>query len=164
MDLFETLKQFKNINPNAAYQEKSKRAVLAHTPKESWSAKKMFITIFETGVGVALTVFFILIIIGQFPGQSSVTPVHLSVINPATLRAEAQAVDMQIQLAQIDYNISTSSAESTPQTTVAIATEQPLLLATSSAATSTSSANGTSSDSTASSTLTVDQALQQLSQ
>jgi hypothetical protein len=171
MELFETLKQFKKITPDATRQEISKRAILAQTPLEPrvvWGVRRSLAAIFETGFAVALTVFFILIIIGKFPGQSSVAPVQLSVINPTTLKAEAQAVDIQIQLAQIAYTETTSTAESTPQTTAAIAAKQPGLAAAAVAAATSSSATsggGAASSTNASSTsISIDQALQELSQ
>ncbi len=173
MELFETLKQFKKITPDATRSTISKRAILAQTPLEprpAFGVGRMFAAIFETGFAVALTVFFILIIIGKFPGQSSVAPVQLSVINPTTLKAEAQAVDMQIQLAQIAYTETTSTSESTPQTTAAIASKQPAALAAAmkaaTASSSTAAAGGASSSSTgaASTTISIDQALQELSQ
>lgn len=168
MNLPEILKQFKSIEPDAAFKEKSKRAVLAQMPKEKWSIRRVIITIFESGMGVALTVFFILIIIGQFPGQSAVTPVQLSVINPETLRAEAQAVDIQIQLANVAYLESTTTVnETTP--TLHPAVFMPAIGASSSliapATASSTPVSVTSStpNPTPSSTLSVDQALQELS-
>jgi hypothetical protein len=169
MELFETLKQFKKITPDATRSTIAKRAILAQTPIEprtAWGIRRSLAAIFETGFAVALTVFFILIIVGKFPGQSSVAPVQFSVINPSTLKAEAQAVDIQIQLAQIAYTETTSTDESTPQTTAAIAAKQPSLAAAAvSAASSSATAANTSSTAAASSTtVSVDQALQELSQ
>jgi hypothetical protein len=171
MELFETLRQFKKITPDEAYREKSKRMILAHTPTEPlalWGFRRTVAAIFETGFAVALTVFFILIIVGKFPGQSSVGPVQLSVINPDTLKAEAQAVDIQIQLAQIAYTETTSTAESTPATTAAIAAKQPALATAAATAASSSDASGESStsstESPTSTTVSIDQALQELAQ
>lgn len=169
MELFNTLKQFKKIKPDATHSAISKRAILAQTPIEPrrvWGLRRSLAAIFETGFAVALTVFFILIIIGKFPGQSSVSPVQLSVINPTTLKAEAQAVDIQIQLAQIAYTETTSTDESTPATTAAIAAKQPALAAAAINAASSTASNGTSASSTnaSSTTISIDQALQELSQ
>jgi hypothetical protein len=170
MELFETLKQFKKIGSDATRSAISKRAILAQTPLEPrvvWGIRRSLAAIFETGFAVALMVFLILIIVGKFPGQSSVAPVQLSVINPTTLKAEAQAVDIQIQLAQIAYTETTSTAESTPETTAAIAARQPTLAAAAmSAATSSVSAGATASSTgnASSTTISIDQALQELSQ
>ena len=121
MNLFETLKQFKNISSDPAYREKSKRAILATLPREPWSMWRLVTRITETGIAVALAVFFILIIAGRFPSIPYVAPVQFSVIDPQTLRAEAQAVDIQIQLANVAYQqpvtaAATTTSETTPQT------------------------------------------------
>src|SRR5258708_6377536 len=120
MELFETLKQFKQIQPDAAYTAISKRAILATTPRESWSAKRILIAVIETGLALGLDGFFILIATGQFFGVATpyVPPVQLSVITPDTLHAEAQAIDMQIELAKLSYQESTTTARvSTPKLT-----------------------------------------------
>jgi hypothetical protein len=167
MNLFETLKEFKNISPDPAYTEKSKRAILAVTPKESLSFRRVFAHIFETGVAVALTVFFILIIVGQFSNTPYVSPAQFSVINPATLRAEAQAVDIQIQLAKVAYQEPTSTTtETTAQRATSGAVAFPMKIADSAATPSSSvSAVGSQGSSTVTSTVvSVDEALNALSQ
>jgi hypothetical protein len=170
MELFDLLKNFKKIQPDAAYKESSKRAVLAEMLQKRISAWRTIATIFETGFAVALAIFFVLIITSQVPGISlpgplttkipGVSPAQLSVINPQTLRAEAQAVDIQIQLAQLTYQESTATIESTPQVAAAIIAKRPAAIA----ASSSSTPAGTSTSSTSSSSLSIDQALQELSQ
>lgn len=164
MNLFETLKQFKNITPDPANKEKSKRAILATMPRESLGAWRIIAGIFETGIAAALAVFFILVITGQFSNNPYVSPVKFSVINPETLHAEAQAVDIQIQLANVVYQESTTTPAlvnvTTPQTAhvgvaPVILQVQPLGVASSTPVTPTSTS--------ASTTVSVDQALQELS-
>src|ERR1700691_4074612 len=103
MNLFETLKEFKNVSPDPTFSETSKRVILATTPRERWSIGRVFAHVIETGIAVALTVFFILVIAGQFSNVPYVSPTRFSVVNPETLSAEAQAVDIQIQLADVVY-------------------------------------------------------------
>jgi hypothetical protein len=163
MELFDLLKKFKNIEPDAAFKEHSKRLVLAEAPRKPLSIWRSIATIFETGIAVGLTVFFILVITGQFPSVSlplqtkipGVSSAQLSVINPETLRAEAQAVDIQIQLAQLTYQESTATIESTPWVAAAIVTKHPLGMAAS------SSTDASSASSTASSSLSMNQAMNQ---
>jgi hypothetical protein len=164
MQLFEILKQFKRIEPDQAFKEKSKRAVLSYQPRQRVSLRRAIMGFFETGIALALTGFFILLITGRFSGSSYIAPVQFSVINPQTLHAEAQAVDIQIQLANLSYQESSSTTGnvSTPQIAAAIIAKQPALLLAqaSSSATSTSASAATS---TPTSTISVDQALQELS-
>jgi len=124
MEIFEILKQFKNIEPDPAYKETAKRAVLAATPRRKWSVGTVFAHIFETAIAGTLAVFFIMAIASEFSSSPYVAPLQLSVINPAALHAEAQAVDMQIELAKLTYQESTTTAQSTlriaPKTPIAI--------------------------------------------
>ena len=166
MNLFEILKQLKNIQPDNAFTQKSKRAILAQTPKEPITARRFIFGLLETSIAVALAGFFILILTGQFSNNTYIAPVQLSVINPETLKAEAQAVDIQIQLANLTYQESSSTNNaSTPQVAAAIVAEQPsLLTAVIASSSATSSSQAATASSTASSTaVSIDQALEQLS-
>lgn len=167
MNLLETLKEFKNISPDPAFTEKSKRAVLATMPRERLSIGRVFAHIIETGIAVALTVFFILVIAGQFSNVPYVSPTRFSVVNPETLSAEAQAVDIQIQLANVTYQEPTTTiaiAQTTPQAPAASAII-PARLGMASAASSSTSAEGEgSSTATSTQTVSIDEALKALSQ
>ena len=104
MDLFETLKQFKTIKPDEAFTEKSKRAILASSPLGApgivgiFKAQHFIFRIAETGIALAFAGLFIVLITGGFSG-SAISPVRFSAIDVKTLRAEAQAIDAQIELA-----------------------------------------------------------------
>ncbi|HVO28770.1 MAG TPA: hypothetical protein VMT81_02185 [Candidatus Paceibacterota bacterium] len=171
MNLFETLEQLKTIQPDPAFRESSKRAILATAPREPWRFWRRAVAVFETGAAVALTVFFVLVLTGQFPNSSSpIAPVQFSVIDPATLRAEAQAVDIQIQLADVAYDESSTAAGASTAVAASGQIFKPLaasLAAASSTGSASSSTSGSAAaaSSTASSTpISVDQALQQLAQ
>jgi hypothetical protein len=166
MNLFETLKQFKNIEPDSAYKEKSKRMVLATervavAPRRGLSFGRSIAAILETGIAVALSVFFILVVSGRVTNAPYLSPAQFSVINPDTLQAEAQAIDIQIELAQVAYTIGSSTAESTPQVTAALLAKKPSLLMAPAASPQMSSTTDAAS-STASSSLSVDDALRAL--
>lgn len=154
MELFEILKKFKAVEPDAAYKETAKRAILATMPRERWSIGRAFAGIFETGVALALAAFFIMVIAGQFSNSSSVAPLQLSVINPTSLHAEAQAIDMQIELVKLSYQEATTTIQSTTQLAPHVKSKA-LFAATSTPA---SEATGTPA------TVSVDDALQALTQ
>ena len=171
MKLFDILKQFKNIEPNAQFSERSKREVLLspQIERRTMNGVFAFLHALETGAAVVLAGFFILILTNSFSPTSSIAPIQYSVIDPQGLHAEAKAIDMQIQLADIEYPQVTSTA-----TTGALGTSPAALTkvfaaalgmqATSSASTTATAAGATSTaTSTASTTLSIDQALQQLS-
>lgn len=159
MNLFETLKQLKEITADPAFTEKSKRAVLAQAPRESWRLGKAVVRIFETGIAVALAGFFILIITGQFPSSKYLSPVPFSVIDPQGLRAEAQAIDIQIQLTNLTYQ-----EASTTQSTIQIASKPKNVMSLTLMSSTVSDSNTPTQDGSAqSSTLSIDEALQTLS-
>ena len=156
MNLLETLKQFKNIHPDATFSETSKRAILATMPAAApWSARRVLFAILETGVAVTLTGFFILLVMGGLSG-SKLAPVQYSAIDPQGLRAEAQAIDIQIQLANLNYS------ESSPESTVAITGSAVKTGASIKPSLPEAGTTG-GATTTTTSTLTIDQALQKLS-
>jgi hypothetical protein len=174
MNLFETIKQFRNILPDPGFTEKSKRMILATPQQEERSMGMRGVLIFlhtiETGAALALVGFFILLVTGSFSGTKYLAPVQYSVIDPGGLHAEADAIDMQIQLANISYaEVSSTAAESTTAMIGGTGMAGHSLTVkdtTPSAALGTGTADigiGAAS-STGSSTLSVNQALEQLSQ
>ncbi|HVN26381.1 MAG TPA: hypothetical protein VMT99_01880 [Candidatus Paceibacterota bacterium] len=113
MNLFETLRQFKRIRPDASYADHSKRAILATAQNPvPMSPFRGILQFIETGAAVALAGFFILLITGAFSNSGYITPVQYSVIDAAGIHAEAQAIDMQIELSHLSYpdGIATSPA------------------------------------------------------
>ncbi len=169
MDILEILKKFKLIQPDSAFKETSKRAILAQEPAgapahRGWSAQRTFWRIVEVGAAVVLTGFFVLLLTGSLFGPE-LAPVQYSAVDPQSLRAEAQAIDIQIQLANLNYS---EAALSTMQT---VGSAKPVVMGSKTsptAAATAGTANGTSVTSTASSTasssLSLDQALQGLTQ
>jgi hypothetical protein len=174
MELFELLKEFKKIEPAAASKETSKRAILATMPRERLGVWRTVAGVFETAIAVGLVAFFIFVIVGgQFPGSSYVAPVspaQFSVINPETLKAEAQAVDIQIQLAKVAYTEATTTAadESTQQivaeTAPAKISPAAVPAAESTVASSTAATANTSSSTASSTNVSLDQTLEGLTQ
>ena len=125
-----------------------------------------FLHMLETGAAVALVGFFIFMLAGSFSPTRSISPIQYSVIDPQGLYAEAQAIDMQIQLADIEYpQVTSTAAGSMVATPAALAKVFAAALgAQPTSSVSTPAATADESTSTASSTtLSVDQALQQLS-
>jgi hypothetical protein len=165
MNLLELLKQFKTIQPDPAFKEQSKRAVLATMPRmpvaRGWSAQRSIWKIIETGAAVALTGFFVLLITGSLSG-SGFSPVQYSAIDPQSLHAEAQAIDIQIQLANLNY------AEPAGQSTIPIAGVKPAapkaVSTTILTASGTVTAVASTTVSDASGTVSIDQALKSLTQ
>lgn len=159
MNLENILKQFKLIEPDAAYKDHSKRALLASAEIASpWSVRRTLLQIVETGVAVALAGFFIFLVAGGFAG-SGLSPVQYAAIDPAGIRAEARAIDIQIQLANVNY--APTAAESTPASAAPAPKRATPAKALPAAAVQ--NATGSAATSTALPTLSIDEALQKLS-
>ena len=161
MKLLDHLKQLKLIEPDESFSRASKRAILATpgvTPK-SFTFRQFLLRGLETAVVAGLGALFIILIGGGFSGSAS--PLPFAAINPKTLNAEAQAINIQIQLSKVSYEepSSTPVAESTVVTASGTQASPVVLIAPS----STASASETAST-TPSSTVSIDDALQALSQ
>lgn len=153
MELFETLKQLKKIEPNPTWSESSKRVILASAPFERLSFRQITMHVFETAGSLVLAGALILLVAGGFSGSGYLSPVHLSVVDPITLRAEAQAIDMQINLLNLSYTENINGAASTPS----VATAK-----TKATGATTVTNTTTTASSTKPSSLSIDEALQQL--
>jgi hypothetical protein len=115
MNLFETLKQFKNIKADSSYTEKSRLVVLASPQHEPMGTRFVFGRIFGTAGSIALAGIIVFIVAGGLSISRYFLPVSFQGIDPAALHAEAQAIDMQINLANLNYTESLgASSHSTP--------------------------------------------------
>ena len=158
MNFFERLKKLKLIEPDALFSERSKRDIMA-SPVPVFVAKPLSLSrilyrLLEAGVAGALVTLFLLLVTGKFT-NSPLSPVPFSAVNPESLHAEAQAIDIQIKLAELSYRESTSTSGST--------TTEPALKPKPAAVTApVTTPDGATS--TASSTLSVDSVLDELSQ
>ncbi len=118
MDLFGNLKQLKNIEAGREFTKKSRGLVLASLNIEPSANKKVFgtlLSVFDVVASLALAGFLIVLILGGVSSFKAFQPLQITAIDPANIKAEAQAVDLQIQLANLNYKDSSvrSSGEST---------------------------------------------------
>jgi hypothetical protein len=168
MKLSDILEQFKNIEPDAQFSERSKRQILLSPQVAPLSMRGVFafLHVIETGAAVALAGFFILILTGSFSPTSSIVPIQYAVIDPQGLHAEAQAIDMQIQLASIDYPQVTSTAAlvANPAASASLTKVFAAALGTHVTSTTSSTVAGGATSTSSTAPLSVDQALQKLSQ
>ncbi|MDE2019201.1 MAG: hypothetical protein KGJ13_02520 [Patescibacteria group bacterium] len=114
MTLEENLKKLKNIQPDPTYTDYSRRAILASVQLQQITFGKIIGRILETAGSVALVGLMIFAITGGFSGSKYLSPVQFSGIDPSALHAEAQAIDMQINLANLTYTEATHIAAPQP--------------------------------------------------
>jgi hypothetical protein len=106
MNLLENLKQFKNIQPAADFSVSSRARIIGGRMRLGDILRQNSPMAFAT---VALALLFV------FAGTHFLTGSKVTAIDPRGLRAEAQAIDIQIQLTNLDYS-ATEGSQTTPAT------------------------------------------------
>ena len=107
MELHDILKQLKTIEPDAEYARRSKERILA-VAKGDFTAPRiidwrMVVRTLQSGTAIALAGILLLIAVGGFSVWTFLKPFGLAGLDPAGLRAEAQAIDIQLQIAGLEY-------------------------------------------------------------
>lgn len=126
MELFTLLKKFQRIEPHGAYTEHSKSVILSMPRIEpeptAWAE---VIRLFGTRpVWMTATAMMIIVVgVGVFLNLSPNSTI--SSLDPVTLKAEADAIDIQIQLTNLTYNepLRAGSGESTTPVAVPLKKE-----------------------------------------
>jgi hypothetical protein len=112
MKLIEILKQLKNIEPDPGYVRSSREVILESTPivpaRTVW---QVLAHSFQFGSAVALTGVLLVLVFGAFSTWKFLSPFQIASLDPSDLRAEAQAIDVQIELAKIQYSEPVKTAE-----------------------------------------------------
>lgn len=117
MDLAKLLKQLKTIEADRDYTEKSRRLILASPRPANFGFWQIVLKHLAATVSLTLTGILIFLILGGFSAWKTFSPLRVSSLDQAGLKAEAQAIDIQIQLTNLDYNeplTGLQSSESTP--------------------------------------------------
>lgn len=159
MELFTLLKKFQHIKPHTAYTETSKSVILS-TPRieREPSAWVEMVRLFGTRpVWMTATAMMVIIVgVGVFLNLSP--NATISGLDPVTLKAEADAIDIQIQLTNLTYNEPLRAGSS--ESTAPVAT--PLKKEVREQATSLGLTSASSTNTEAPNTITVDEALDKL--
>jgi len=116
MNIFELLKQLNKIKPNKNYVLMSKEKILKHKEQNEAFEIKASLNpsrlILRLGYSFAITFSAFIIIFGVILFFKSFTP-KLEALNPQTIKAEADAIDFQIQLSKIIYNAKENNSKNT---------------------------------------------------
>jgi hypothetical protein len=101
--LIEALQQLKNIEADKDYTKKSRFLLMSqiseNRPRRAWA---LLLQGAQIGGAVAFASLLIALILGGL-ASSSLAPLRLSSLDQASLRAEAQAIDIQIRLTNLNY-------------------------------------------------------------
>lgn len=108
MELIELLKKLRALKADSVYTKES-RAFILNTGRHervnlAFFAKEIVSGIFRSGWSMALTAALLLMTIGSFSVLKLLYPITTAVVDVSGLKAEAQAIDAQIELTGIQYD------------------------------------------------------------
>ncbi len=106
MELIEVLKKLKKMEANADYTRKSRQLIMSQE-KNAWSVfsfKHFAANLFQSGSAIAMTAMLLFLVFGSFSLWKIFSRGNPVAIELTGLQAEAQAIDIQIQLTSIAYN------------------------------------------------------------
>lgn len=105
MDIFDLLKQLKNeIKPDKDFVLYSRRKLMVDLSNQSFFLQKRTRSIFWQMIySISFTAAIFVFIVGIFSMFKFITP-KLGVLNPETIKAEADAIDFQIKISKLIYN------------------------------------------------------------
>lgn len=110
MEPIEILKKFKSIRPDADYAKKSRMVILSHGKNQDFrfglSVKDLMAGVLRSGWSMALTAVLLLLTISGFSALKFLSPATTAVVDLTGLKAEAQDIDIQIQVANVAYDSS----------------------------------------------------------
>ena len=108
MEIIELLKKIKSVEANHDYSRKSRGIILSHAKEETFNSNitvgGIIAGVFRSGWATALTAVFLFLVIGGFSVLKIFSPATTAVVDITGLKAEAQAIDAQIELTNIVYN------------------------------------------------------------
>ena len=127
MELIELLKKLKHVKAEPAYTRRSRFLILGEAvglERPSRHPWQLILHSLQFGSAVALAGLLLVLIVGGFSAWRFLSPFQLSSLDPQSLRAEAQEVDIQIQLTNIAYPESLQNATSTVETALTPKTKE----------------------------------------
>jgi hypothetical protein len=117
MEFEKILQQFKKIQPDKDYSASSRRIILATASpvKRSFGVVRFIFSNIQSASAIALTSFLLVLIFGGFSIFKFLNPLRLSSLDPAGLHAEADAIDMQLQVAGVTYDATRIQRSNAPK-------------------------------------------------
>lgn len=107
MELIDILKKLRAIKADSGYIKESRSFILSsgkhNEPNLAFFAKELAIGVFRSGWSIALTAVLLLLTMGSFSIIKVLHPVTTAVVDVAGMKAEAQAIDAQIELTGVEY-------------------------------------------------------------
>lgn len=110
MNSLEILKKLQKISADPIYTERAKILILNTAQPRRLNAWKMIFESLEVGSAIVFAGAFLVLILGGFSG---LRVFNVAMLNPTTLKAEAEAIDAQISLSNLNYEDFAKQKEST---------------------------------------------------
>ncbi|MEN9341759.1 MAG: hypothetical protein RIQ54_15 [Candidatus Parcubacteria bacterium] len=109
MNLEQSLRQLKKIVPDEQAMRKSRGIILAHDPyptPPSWATRigSLIVENVQIATSIALTSITILLFTSGPSFLEKISPLKFASVDRSAITAEAEAVDIQIKLADLAYN------------------------------------------------------------
>jgi hypothetical protein len=122
------LKQLKHLKPDEAYTLRSRNVILETLPADEvpvLTPWRVFTHSLQFGSSIAMVGIFLILVFGGFSTWSFLSPFRLTSLDPASLRAEAEAVDIQLEIANIRYAPVAKTAPSPTAMSIAAEPSEP---------------------------------------
>ncbi|KKW45316.1 MAG: hypothetical protein A3A43_03150 [Candidatus Liptonbacteria bacterium RIFCSPLOWO2_01_FULL_56_20] len=105
MKLESVLKNLQHIEADRGYTKRSRNLILSSglptfSFQNSW---QVALRALQSGSAIALAGLLLVLTLGGFSAWQFLSPFQISSLDPASLKAEAQAIDIQVQLTQVSY-------------------------------------------------------------
>lgn len=105
MEPIHLLKKLKEVSPDKAYTKRSRYAILETLPAAGRQTPwQMLVHSLQFGSAVALAGVLLVLVLGGFSTWRFLSPFGLASLDPGSLKAEAEAIEAQIHLANVTYN------------------------------------------------------------
>lgn len=101
--IFKIVKRLSTIKPREEYTTLSRSRLLAQGVAPGMSFALFAKYIFRTGANMAVVAVALLIVFGGFSLARQFTPLGFSSLDPVGLEAEAEAIDIQVKLTDLNY-------------------------------------------------------------
>lgn len=154
MDIFKSLQNLKAIEPTRDFTIKSRSLILGKNRGAGLTVLGLILRNLELGASVALVGLLIFMILGGFSAWKFFAPLQITNLDPSSLKAEAQAIDIQIQLTNLNYEEGGALAPGASDSTVSSPKSAP---------SQTQEKNSAAAPAESSSSVSIDEALQELS-
>lgn len=157
-DIQNILRSLRHIEADKRYVRSSRAAILADGRQSGFGIWRFLMNSLQFGSSIALVGLLLILAVGGFSTWRFLSPFRLSSLDPVSIRAEAQAIDIQIKLANVGY----SDVQNAETTQVTEEGERTPMLPTEESGESPETGKGAENSATTTEPISIDEALERL--